>query len=56
MIMKLLDKNNIPLPYGARKKEGGSNYENKDRCHALVFGSSVSSSFVINSDASRNMH
>ena len=36
MMVKLFDNNNIPLPCGARKKEGGLNSDNKDRCHALV--------------------
>ena len=37
MMAQLLDKNNIPLPEGARKKEGGSGSKNKDICQALVF-------------------
>ena len=55
MMAQLLDNNNIPLSEGTRKKEGGSSSENKERCHALVVGSSGSSSFVIDSDTSRNM-
>ena len=55
MMPQLLEKNNIPLAEGARKKEGGSSSENKDRCHALVVGSSGSSSLIIDSGSSRNM-
>ena len=50
-----IEKNNIPLPEGARNKEGGLNYENKDRCHALVVGSSGYSSLIIDLGALRNM-
>ena len=55
MMVQLLEKNNIPLQEGTRKKDGGSSSDNKERCHALVVGSSSSSSFIINSGASRNM-
>ena len=55
MLVQLLENNNIPFPKGARKKEGGSNSENKDRFHALVDGSSISSSFFIDSGSLRNM-
>ena len=55
MMAQLLEKNNIPLLKGARKKDGGSGSENKERCHALVVGSSNSSSFIIYSGDSRNM-
>ena len=55
MMVQLLEKNKIPLPKGIRKQEGGSSSENKERCHALVVGSSSSSSFIIDSGASRDM-
>ena len=55
MMVQLLEKNNMPLLGGARKKEGGSSSENKEICHALVFGSSIYSSFIIDLGASRNM-
>ena len=55
MMAQPIEKNNIPLPEGARNKEGGLNYENKDRFHALVFGSSRSSYFIIDSCSLRNM-
>ena len=55
MMSQILEKNNIPLLEGAMKKEGGSSSENKDICHALVVGSSGSSSFIINLGFSRNM-
>ena len=31
MMVQLLEKNNISLPYGAKKKDGSSNFENKER-------------------------
>ena len=55
MMTQLLDKDNIPLPEGTRKNEGGSSSENKDRCYALVSGSSRSPSFIIDSSDSRHM-
>ena len=55
MMVQLLEKNNIPLPEGIRKKDGGSGSDNKERCHALVVGSSDSSTFIIDLGASRNM-
>ena len=55
MMAQLLEKNNIPVPEGARKKDGSSGSDNKERCHALVVGSSDSSSFIIDSGASSHM-
>ena len=55
MMAQLLEKNNIPLPEGIRKKEGVSSSENKDRCHALVAGYSSSCFFIIDSSASKHM-
>ena len=55
MMVQLLEKNNIPVPEGARKKDKGSGLDNKERCHALVTGSSNSSSFIIDLGASRHM-
>ena len=55
MMAQLLEKNNIPLLDGARKKEGGSNFENNERCYALVVGCSCSSSFIIDSSSSWKM-
>ena len=53
MMAQLLEKKNIPLPKRTRKKDGGSSSEldNKERFHALVVGSSYSSSFIIDSRA-----
>ena len=51
----LLEKNNIPLLEGAKKKEGGSISNYKEMCHSLVAGSSIFSSFIIDSGASRHM-
>ena len=55
MMVQLLDKNKIPLPKGARKKDRGSTSYSKERFHALVAGSSNSYSFIIDSGGSRNM-
>ena len=55
MMEQLLNKNNIPLPKGIRKNEGGSSLEKKARCHALVAGSSRYSSLILNSGSSRKM-
>ena len=52
---QILEKNNIPLLEGARKKYGCSGLDNKERCHALVVGSSGSSSFIIDSSSTRHM-
>ena len=50
MLTKLLEKNNISLPDCSKKREGGSNSEDRERVHALV-----SPSFIIDSRASRHM-
>ena len=50
-----MEKNNILVLEGARKKDGGSRSDNKERCHALVVDSSDSSSFIIDSRNSRHM-
>ena len=55
MMAQLLEKNNIPLPEGARKKEGRLSSENKDKCHALVVVYSASYSFIIDLGALRHM-
>ena len=55
IMASLLENNNIPLPKGARKKDGGLGSDNKERFHALVVGSSDSSSFIIDLGDSRNM-
>ena len=53
---QLLEKNNILVLDDARKKYGNSSSsEGKEKCHALVAGTSNSSSFIIDSGASRNM-
>ena len=51
---QLLEKNNIPVPNSARKKDGTSSSDNKEKCHALVAGTSNSSSFII--DAGDSIH
>ena len=55
MLTQLLEKNNISLLDCSKKKEGGSNSEDKERVHALVVGTSSSPSFIIDSGASRHM-
>ena len=52
---QLLEKNNIPVPDNARKKDGSSRSDGKEKCHALVAGTSNSSSFIIDSWDSRHM-
>ena len=53
---QLLEKNNIPVPDNARKKDGNSSSsEGKDKCHALVAGTSNSLYFVIDSGDSKHM-
>ena len=54
-MVQLLEKNNIPIPENARKKDGTSNSDDKEKCHALVVGTSNYSSFIIDSGASRHM-
>ena len=55
MLNQLLEKNNISLPDCSKKKEGGSNSEDRERLHALVASTSSSPSFIIDSGASRHM-
>ena len=55
MLAQFPEKNNISLPYYSKKKEGGSNLEDRERVHALVAGKSRSPSFIIDSGASRHM-
>ena len=55
MLTQLLKKNNISLPGCSKKKEGGSNSEERERVHALVVGTSSSPSFIIDYGASRHM-
>ena len=52
----LLEKNNIPVPDNTTKKDGNySSSEGKEKCHTLVAGTYNSSSFIIDSGASRHM-
>ena len=55
MLTQLLEKNNISLPDCSKKREGGSNSEDRERVHALVAGTSSSPSFIIDFGASRHM-
>ena len=53
---QLMEKNNILVLDSTRKKDGNSSSsEGKEKCHALVEGTSNSSSFIIDSGASRHM-
>ena len=52
---QLLEKNNIPVPDGVRKKDDTSSLDNKEKCHALVAGASNSSTFIIDLGESRHM-
>ena len=55
-MLQLLEKNNIPVPNNARKRDGNSSSsEGKEKCHALVVGTSNSSYFINYSSASRHM-
>ena len=55
MLTQLLEKHNISLPEGAKKKEGGLSFEGKERVNALVASNVRSSSFIIDSGALRHM-
>ena len=55
MLTQLQEKNNISLPDCSKKREGGSNSEEKERVHALVSSTSSSPSFIIDSRDSRHM-
>ena len=55
MLAQIFEKNNIPLPDGSKKKDGRLNSKTKDRCHALAARYSSSSSFIIDSGATRHM-
>ena len=55
MLTQLLENNNICLLDFSKKREGGSNLEDRERVHALVAGTSSSPSFIIDSGASRHM-
>ena len=55
MLTQILENNNISLPDCSKKKEGGSNSEDRERIHALVAGTSSSPIFIIESRASRHM-
>ena len=54
-LTQLLEQNNISLPDFSKKKEGGSNSEDRERVHALVARTSSSPSFIIDFGASRHM-
>ena len=54
MLTQLLEKN-ISLPEGSNKKESASNFEDKERVHALVASTVRYSSFIIDFGASRHM-
>ena len=55
MLTQFLEKNNISLLDFSKKREGGSNLEERERVHALVVAISSSPTFIIDSGASRHM-
>ena len=55
MLTQLLEKKNISLLVCSKKREGGSNLEDRERVHALVVVTSSSPSFIIDSRDSRHM-
>ena len=55
MLTQLLEKKNISLPDCSKKREGGSNSENKEIVHALVASTSSSASLINDSGTSRHM-
>ena len=55
MLTQLLEKNNISHPDCSKKREGGSNSEDKERVYALVARTSSSPSFLIDSGDSKHM-
>ena len=55
MLTQLLEKNSISLPDCSKKREGGSNSEDRERVHALVVGTSSSLTFIVDFGASRHM-
>ena len=55
MLTQLLEKNNISLPDCSKKREGGSNSEDRERVNALVAGTSRSPRFIIDYGASTHM-
>ena len=54
-LTQILYKNNISLPECSKKREEGSNLEDRERVHALFSITSISPSFIIESGASRHM-
>ena len=55
MMAQFIEMNHVPLPDGIRRKEGGSNFEDKKRVHALMANTSKYSSFIIDYRASTHM-
>ena len=55
MLTQLLEKNNISLLECTRKREGGSNSNDKERVHALVDSTLISYTFIIDPRTSRHM-
>ena len=52
---QLLEKNNILVPDNARKKDGTSTLEGKEKCQDLVEGTYNYSYFIIDSGDSRHL-
>jgi len=54
-LTQLLEQNNISLPDFSKKKEGGSNSEDRERACTFIVGTSSSPSFIIDFGASIHM-
>ena len=54
-MVQLLEKNNIHVLDNARKKDGTSSSDGKEKCHALVEGTYNSSCLIIDLGDSRHM-
>ena len=55
MLTQVLENQNISLLEGTKNKEGASDFEDKERVHALVASTIRYSSFIIDSRAARHM-
>ena len=52
---KILEKDNISLPEGARKDDSEDKTKYHERCHALKVGFLKSHAFLIDLEASKHM-
>ena len=56
MLNQILEKHNISIHEGTKKKQGGTNFEYKKRVHALVASTVRYPSFIIDFVVSRHMN